>query len=753
MQSTSGDTKVRDHDHLTGKYRGAAHNICNINCKQKSSSFVPIFFHNFSGYDCHLIFEELLTEAYNQNYNPTIIPKSLENYVSVQVGCLRFLDSYRFLSSSLNKLVKSLDNFPIMKLEGMSDDLFKKKLAYPYEYLNLDNFQEPLNLTKEDYWSTLTQSYPSDDDIKRTQELIDKNKIENGRELTMLYLKRDVLQLADVFENFVKSSTREYKINPLYSYSLPGYTSKAGLKLTNIELDYIKCKEFLLLLENNIRGGISSVMGDRHVQSDENKQILYIDANNLYGWAMSQYLPTGDFKKMKLCCEYDSVLMNEIKEDIFNTPDDNENGYFVECNLEHLAEIKEKTKNFPFCPYQTKADPHLFSGYMNSVNQPNYKPTSKLMCDVTIKSKYMIHYRMFKFYLNQGMKVTKIHTIYKFKQSPWLGKYIDHNTQKRTVAKTNFEKDLYDLMNNAFFGKTMENVLDRTNLEFIDHSQIDQIIKRQSKLSFKGIVDHYSKFSVYKFDKEKTVFDKPIYLGFSVLELSKLLMYEFYYHTLEPYWQNKVQLHYMDTDSFILCFNANNRELRNFLQENKDEFDFSELDKSHEFYDPINKKVIGKMKIETSPVLVLDTFTALRSKSYSFSYNTIQKAKQKGIQKAPKCEEYQNSLFNSESSSSTNISIRSNLHNLTVEKQNKLALNPSDDKRLYINPIQSLPWDKHTQKGDCPCIYCLKLIGLNYKELTENKTDEEIYWSVWYWKQALTHQQLVKLISDRAHVL
>ena len=123
------DTKVRDHDHLTGKYRGAAHNICNINVKQKSSSFVPIFFHNFSGYDCHLIFEELLTEAYNQKYIPTIIPKSLENYVSVQVGCLRFLDSYRFLSSSLDKLVRSLDNFPTMKLEGMSDDLLKKNLA------------------------------------------------------------------------------------------------------------------------------------------------------------------------------------------------------------------------------------------------------------------------------------------------------------------------------------------------------------------------------------------------------------------------------------------------------------------------------------------------------------------------------------------------------------------------------------------------------------------------------------------------
>ena len=181
-----GDEKVRDHDHLTGKYRGAAHDICNINCKQKSSSFVPIFFHNFCDYDCHLKFEELLTEAYNQNYNPTIIPKSLENYVSVQVGCLRFLDSYRFLSSGSDELVTSLDNFPIMKLEGMCDDLLKTKLAYSYEKFNLENMSQPLNLTKEDYWSTLTQSYPKDDDIKRTQDLIDKNNIKTGQELTVI---------------------------------------------------------------------------------------------------------------------------------------------------------------------------------------------------------------------------------------------------------------------------------------------------------------------------------------------------------------------------------------------------------------------------------------------------------------------------------------------------------------------------------------------------------------------------------------
>ena len=164
------------------------------------------------------------------------------------------------------------------------------------------------------------------------------------------------------------------------------------------------------------------------------------------------------------------------------------------------------------------------------------------------------------------------------------------------------------------------------------------------------------------------------------------------------------------------------------------------------------------MKIETSPVLVLDSFTALRSKPYNFSYNKpngiIQRAKQKGIQKAPKCEDYKKSLFMSETTSATKYSIRSNLHQLLVEKQNKLALNPFDDKRLYLNPIQNLPWDEHTQQGDYPCIYCLKLVGLYYKELTENcKTDEELYLNVWYWTQTLNHQQLLKLISARAHFL
>ena len=147
----------------------------------------------------------------------------------------------------------------------------------------------------------------------------------------------------------------------------------------------------------------------------------------------------------------------------------------------------------------------------------------------------------------------------------------------------------------------------------------------------------------------------------------------------------------------------------------------------------------------------------MRSKSYSFSYKnaqkTFQKSKQKGIKHTPPYTQFINSLFNSETTAATNYSIRSDAHSLTVQKQNKLALNPFDDKSVYLNRIQSLSWDKHVQSGDCPCIYCLKLVGLYYKELSDGLSDEEIYYNIWTLKEKLNHQQLLNLITDRAHLL
>ena len=287
--------KVRDHCHLTGKYRGPAHNTCNINVKQKDSNFIPVAFHNFSRYDSHMFFKRLVGLR-KDKVKFKIIPKTNEEYIAVKYGCIRFIDSYRFLSESLDKLVKNLDEdeFKILKKEIPDKcQYLNNKLAYPYQYFNsIDDCKKPVdNLKKEDFFSKLKNGSPDDDEIERTKEIIKLFNIKDGEELTKLYCETDVILLADVFEKFVKVSFEEYGINPLYCVSLPGFTYQCALKYTDIKLQTLQDKDLILLLENNIGGGISSVMGDRYVKSDDNKKILDIDATNLYGHSMSQLLP------------------------------------------------------------------------------------------------------------------------------------------------------------------------------------------------------------------------------------------------------------------------------------------------------------------------------------------------------------------------------------------------------------------------------------------------------------------------------
>ena len=578
--------KVRDHCHLTGNYRGPAHNTCNINVTQKQSSFIPFIFHNFSNYDCHMFFKKLVYKKKDQ-VDFEIIPKTNEEHISVTYGCIRFIDSYRFQSSSLDSLVKALVDNSNKKLKNFEDEIFDnyeildivnkieenyteeilnleeddktiknlkkyypeeieileeallnymgendlkilktgfpdkwkyltKKLAYPYEYFNsIDDYQKPVkNLKKEHFFSKLKNKCPDDEEIERTMDIIERFIIKNGEELTEIYLKSDVLLLACVFEKFIEISVNQYDISPLYCVSLPGYTWQCGLKYTGINLQTLQDRDMILLLENNIRGGISSVMGDRYIKSDENGKVLYFDANNLYGDSMSQSLPYDEFK-------FDN---NVNLEDILNNPDDSDIRYLIEVDLNYPDNIKEKTKNFPFAPVNKKINPDKFNDYMKEIKPDTYTQTSKLICDQSDKKNYLTHYRMLKIYIRHGMIVDKVHSIISFKQSRWLEKYISYNTEKRNRAKSDFEKDFYKLLNNAFYGKTMENVRNRLKIKFIKKDDYREIIKHQSKLTFNGIHKSYENCDSYTFKQNEVLMDKPIYLGFTVLELSKLHM-------------------------------------------------------------------------------------------------------------------------------------------------------------------------------------------------------------------------------------
>ena len=176
----------------------------------------------------------------------------------------------------------------------------------------------------------------------------------------------------------------------------------------------------ILLLENNIRGGMTSVTGNRYIKSYENKKILYKDANNLYGWFMSEYLTYDEI-------EFDR---NVKLEKTLKTTDNSDIGYFIEVDSKYLDNIKEKTKHFPFAREIKKINPDDFSDYMKETKPDAYAQTKKLTCDCSDKMKYLVHYRMFKFYIRHGMVIDKVHDIISFKQSKWLEESINFNTQK-----------------------------------------------------------------------------------------------------------------------------------------------------------------------------------------------------------------------------------------------------------------------------------------------------------------------------------
>ena len=163
----------------------------------------------------------------------------------------------------------------------------------------------------------------------------------------------------------------------------------------------------ILLLENNIRGGVSSVMSDRYIQSDENKKILHIDATNLYGHSMSEPLLYDDIK-------FDRDINLE---DILNTTDGSDIGYFIEVDLKYPDNIKEKTKHFPFAPVKKKINLGYFSDYMKEIIPDTYTQNKKLLCDWSDKKNYLIYYRMLKSYVRHGMVVDKVHEIISFRQS------------------------------------------------------------------------------------------------------------------------------------------------------------------------------------------------------------------------------------------------------------------------------------------------------------------------------------------------
>ena len=264
--------------------------------------------------------------------------------------------------------------------------------------------------------------------------------------------------------------------------------------------------------------------------NEEPSYIQYLDANNLYGWAMSKKLPINGFK-----WTHNNIINEEF---IKNYNENDKKGYTLEVDVKYPKTLHDLHSDLPFLPERME------------INK-----CKKLVCNPYDKKKYVVHIKSLKQALNHGLKLKKIHKIIEFNQEAWLKPYIDMNTELRKLARNDFEKDLFKLMNNSLFGKTMENIRKNRDIKLVTTD------KKRSKLvsepNYHTINLISEDLSIIEMKKTKVKMNKPIYLGLSILEISKILLYEFWYDYMKPKYNDNVRLCYMDTDSFVMHIKAN----------------------------------------------------------------------------------------------------------------------------------------------------------------------------------------------------
>ena len=317
--------KVRDHCYFTGEYRGAAHNECHLNCKKPL--ILPVIFHNLQGYDSHLFIKQLAKVSGDLSCIPSTEEKyisfsksiTVDQYYSKNMGKLllkkfeiRFIDSFKFLQLSLSKLVENLvktknpSDFKNLN-KAIKSSLLIRKGLYPYDYVtSIDKLKETKLPSKEAFYSKLYDEEISDEDYQHAIKVWNTFNCQTLQDYHDLYLTTDVLLLADVFENFRKTCLHHYKLDPCHYYTAPGLAWDACLKETKQELELLKDYDMLMMFEQGIRGGISHI-SKRYAEANNKCMkdfdelqpstfIQYLDANNLYGWAMTHKLPTHGFK-------------------------------------------------------------------------------------------------------------------------------------------------------------------------------------------------------------------------------------------------------------------------------------------------------------------------------------------------------------------------------------------------------------------------------------------------------------------------
>ena len=748
-----GERKVRDHCHYTGKFRGAAHSICNL--AYQIPSHIPVVFHNLSKYDAHIFIRELANQFDVDEMG--VIAENTEKYISFSVPIyvemkdnygkpiyyrnkkgvkqkytekcmLRFIDSCRFMQSSLASLVDNLagtntdgifcekcsnsmefmeidenfiarfvcntcsesvklkqlsldklkENFPNLHRYFSSDEIFRqilRKGIYPYEYMDsFERFKETKLPPIEKFYSELNLSGVTNNDYKHAENVFNLMECRDLGDYHDIYLCSDVLLLADVFENFRDVCMEHYKLDPAHFYTAPGLSWQAALKYTGVNLELLTDPDMLLMFEKGIRGGICQAT--RHYASANNKYMgaeynekkstsynIYLDANNQYGWAMSLKLPTHGFKWLNEEEFPDADFILAYNED------EGDDGYTLEVDVEYPKKLHKEHNELPFLPEKMKLG-----------------KVEKLVCSLYDKEKYVVDVRTLKQCLEHGLVLTKVYRVITYKQSAWLKPYIILNIELRKIARNDFEKNFFKSMINSVFGKTMENKRAHKDIKLACSEKKRKMYA--SRINYKNTVRFTERLLAMDMRRIKVFIDKPIYTGFTVLDLSKTCMYEFHYDYMKPKYGNCAQLLYMDTDSFIYNVKTDDfyLDISEDVSKRFDTSNYSEdLDRPLKI--GMNKKIPGLFK-DVLGGEIMTEFVALRAKMYA--YKKLDGDVEKRCKGTKKCvvkkrisfEDFKNCYETGVVQYRTQLRFVSHKHVMYTQRVNKVALSANDDKRL-----------------------------------------------------------------------
>ena len=711
--------KVRDHDHITGKFRNALCSKCNFSLRLRRR-VLPVIFHNFKGYDSHMLIKGGLSQMKSWQFN--VIAQTREKFMAMTAKVpvdktkenktvffeIKFLDSFQFMSASLASLVRNLKFLPHSQTlkkhyPNLTDEIITRKGVFPYAYFSsMSKLNETTLPSIDKFKNDLTGEDCPVEDYEHAQEAWLKFNCKTFGDYMIAYLELDVILLADVFQEFRRVALEEDKLDPVHFVSLPAMSFKSAFKMTGETIHLLQDPEMYNIFERGIRGGLTFV-NKHHIKSetvgDDHIHLKYYDQNNLYGSSLSKPLPHSEFSWLN----QDELEYYSNPSNILKIPDEGDWGYYFEVDLIYPNSIKNKTADFPLAPESGEVTEDMFSPFMSQFHnnltecgQPRYKPCRKLLLTQYDKKNYLVHFCILKFYLEMGMLLKSVHRIIKFRQKAFLKPYIDSNSQKRALAQNNFEKDFYKYKNNSLFGKTMEDVRKRMNYKLVVDEQKYHKLTSSPLFIDRDIIDE--DLVGVKMIKSEVELCKPIYIGQAVLDYSKLEMYQLFYKILKPCpLVKEVRLLGGDTDSFFLGITTqkdlNFNEVGKSLEKY---FDTSNYNPTHPLYSIQNKAKLGCFKDETAGKEI-DEMILLRPKMYSMKLkecaDSIKRAKgiSKSIVHKMKHRSYKKAYKNKTITFVNMTILKSQVHTVKTYTFKKRALSAWEDKRCWIGHNTSLP--------------------------------------------------------------